>query len=268
MMPHYQAVREKANQPGSRLCVLCTVATIIFKRVWVCVCVCVYRQEICEPSFEMRIITDWMEGRPWCWNSWRHVYISVCIDPLFGVTYFVCDMENCCLCKKTLTIGSVSVVKRRGVRTLYDTARLHSLRTYHQVQNWLGNDLLPNEWGWTIQNQTFQPVSSTIGPAYPDLLKMISCQCKGICGRNCGCRKVGLHCTIICKNCNGDMCGNVPKVSSLVDEDDINDDYPTLVPLFPESSENTTESSADMEAVIDELNEAQPGPSKRFKERE
>ena len=58
------------------------------------------------------------------------------------------------------TIAEQTVHAKFDLATLPPTsaaARQHSYRSFHQVQQWLGNDLNPADWGWeldmTIGNQ-------------------------------------------------------------------------------------------------------------------
>lgn len=93
-------------------------------------------------------------------------------------------------------------------------ARQHSLRTYLTVQQWKGNMLNPKEWGWRHQDDVMVSVP-TDKPLAPEcLLKLVACGCKGHCGKACGCRKLGLHCTSMCSKCEGHTCTNILDVSS------------------------------------------------------
>ena len=50
-------------------------------------------------------------------------------------------------------IGSKGISSSFNLTTLPLTsvaAKQHSYRAYHQVQQWLGNDLSPIEWGWIL----------------------------------------------------------------------------------------------------------------------
>ena len=91
-----------------------------------------------------------------------------------------------------------------------DAAKYHSYRAYYQVQQWLGNELPPTEWGWTriSQNENLVPVVKDKPAAPQKVLKLISCGCKQGCNRNCKCRKAGLLCTPLCSGCNGTDCTN------------------------------------------------------------
>ena len=84
----------------------------------------------------------------------------------------------------------------------------HSFRVYHQMQSWLGNSVDPENWGWHNQYGELMPIL-TSKPAAPEhLLNLISCNCKCGCESACGCKKVGLYCTVLCGNCHGNGCTN------------------------------------------------------------
>jgi len=84
----------------------------------------------------------------------------------------------------------------------------HCYRTYHQVQQWLGFKKDPEDWGWRKTSCGLQPVTTAMPPAPPELLKLITCSCKTNCTRNCGCKKTGLFCSVLCSNCQG-TCENI-----------------------------------------------------------
>jgi len=48
-----------------------------------------------------------------------------------------------------------------------DAANYHSLRTYQQVQAWLGNELRPSVWGWSLTTRGVLPIPTTKNAA-PD----------------------------------------------------------------------------------------------------
>lgn len=101
-------------------------------------------------------------------------------------------------------------------------AYFHSLRTYLQVQQWIGNTPDATKWGWYLQDGTLKPVE-TDQPASPDtLLKMVACGCdvgKGNCGRLCGCRKLALKCGPGCRCAeNEQFCSNAPSCEADNDE--------------------------------------------------
>lgn len=88
-------------------------------------------------------------------------------------------------------------------------AQQHSLRVYFQVQQWLGNENDPEQWGWKKTKSGLQPVPTLQPPAPEAVLKLISCKCMKTCQTNCGCKKAGLNCSNMCLNCEN-SCNNMP----------------------------------------------------------
>lgn len=102
-------------------------------------------------------------------------------------------------------------------------AQYHFYRVYYQVQTWLGNDAInPEDWEWTLKNNVLEPITTLLQPAPDVLLSTIFCNCRKDCGSNCGCRKAGLKCSIICSHCHGQACLNT--VTPDINEEEINDD--------------------------------------------
>ncbi|KAK0170634.1 hypothetical protein PV328_008461 [Microctonus aethiopoides] len=68
----------------------------------------------------------------------------------------------------------------------------------------------------------------------PDRTLSTLCRCKGNCGNMCGCQKTGLKCSGACLNCSGETCSNTMNVMRLMDENDFEDEIPTMTPVqFP-----------------------------------
>ena len=88
----------------------------------------------------------------------------------------------------------------------------HSLRVYFQVKAWkqLSPMSDPTAWGWEVnEDKKLWPVYTDKPPAPDELLKIIRCACKGDCSTNrCSCRKNGLKCSDVCKECRGLSCRN------------------------------------------------------------
>uniref|UniRef100_A0A8D8RXL4 Uncharacterized protein n=1 Tax=Cacopsylla melanoneura TaxID=428564 RepID=A0A8D8RXL4_9HEMI len=55
-------------------------------------------------------------------------------------------------------------------------ARQHLYRPYHQVQQWLGNNLPPQDWGWTMKGDVLVPNQTEDPPAPQVLLQTIFCR--------------------------------------------------------------------------------------------
>ncbi|GBM78191.1 hypothetical protein AVEN_40503-1 [Araneus ventricosus] len=52
------------------------------------------------------------------------------------------------------------------------------MRSYHQVQTWLGNEKDPLKWGWIHTPSGLFPKKSEKDPAPESLLQCISCTCE------------------------------------------------------------------------------------------
>jgi len=73
----------------------------------------------------------------------------------------------------------------------------------------LGNKVDPEQ--WVINNNFLESVITLLPPAPDVLLNTIFCNYTKGCGSNCGCRKVGLPCSVVCGHCRGQSCLNVTR---------------------------------------------------------
>lgn len=109
-----------------------------------------------------------------------------------------------------------------------DSAAQHSYRVYHQIQQWLGNKLEPEKWGWVRQEGDLHPVRTTLPPAPDEIIQLISCSCKGDCSSaKCSCKKNGITCSALCKTCEGVTCCNSSfekEVNFNLENDDLDED--------------------------------------------
>ena len=90
-------------------------------------------------------------------------------------------------------IDGKQVVKPESLPPTTHCASFHFYRVYCQLQEWLGNPVLPHGWGWVESNGKYYPVFMT-NPAAPDyLLQYVWCGCKADkCNRiTCSCNKHG-----------------------------------------------------------------------------
>lgn len=117
----------------------------------------------------------------------------------------------------------------------YASAYQHLFRVFYKVQVWLGNDLNPEDWGWKLMNNNLEPIQTLLPPAPEKLLNTIFCNCKKGCTNNCGCRKVGLYCSLVCTNCRGQSCTNIESNATDEDRFEIDEDI-TDISLFLEQS--------------------------------
>ncbi|GBO22156.1 hypothetical protein AVEN_101316-1 [Araneus ventricosus] len=116
-----------------------------------------------------------------------------------------------------------------------DAAQLHAMRSYHQVQTWLGNVKDPLKWGWMHTPSGLFPKKSEKDPAPESLLQCISCTCEKGCTNACGCRKAGLHCSLLCKHCIGQSCENPMPV--ILDNESEEGDAPAPIDMVDEQLE-------------------------------
>ena len=124
----------------------------------------------------------------------------------------------------TRAIAKKSVKDSFNLATLPPTsaaAKQHILRTYLQVQQWIGNELEPTDWGWRVYMNTPILVPTDQPPAPERLLNLVSCKCMTGCSRGCGCRRVGALCSPMCASCMGITSTNTGQDSEVY----INDIY-------------------------------------------
>ena len=73
--------------------------------------------------------------------------------------------------------------------------------------------LSPRGYGWTMENDEWIPVMTTLSPAPEAIIQLVKCKCaKERCSTNrCQCRKAGLLCMDLC-SCSEDdnKCENQP----------------------------------------------------------
>ncbi|CAF4950627.1 unnamed protein product [Pieris macdunnoughi] len=69
------------------------------------------------------------------------------------------------------------------------------------------------------QKKSYSRSQLSAAPAPPELLKLISCKCKGKCGA------AGISCSVIGLHCSGQTCDNVAKVEILFNDDHDDEDY-------------------------------------------
>ncbi|KAJ8688233.1 hypothetical protein QAD02_024028 [Eretmocerus hayati] len=108
-------------------------------------------------------------------------------------------------------------------------AEQHCLRVYLQVQLWLGEntELQASSLGWQLSEDGMRPMFSKSDSLIPqDLIKRISCSCKGGCRTAiCSCVKHGVPCTELCSKCHGATCENVREESIAIPIDDPNSSF-------------------------------------------
>ena len=70
------------------------------------------------------------------------------------------------------TASSTAMVQPQTLPPTSAATKYHSLRVYHQVQVWKGNEVAvpPEQWGWKVVNGLMVPVLTDLPPAPQELL--------------------------------------------------------------------------------------------------
>ncbi|KAK3917801.1 Protein lin-54-like protein [Frankliniella fusca] len=180
-------------------------------------------QKICNLSNEAEVKTFLTPGQSQdavasaCETLLLSLYGCSSISTLNQARYF--------LYKRTIARQSVRAkFELASLPPTTEAARQHSLRTYLQVQEWLGHELNPVEWGWKVENNRFCPVTTLKSPAPTELLELISCNCKSGCVSGCSCVNAMLKCSSICGHCGGVSCSNAESATGSGDEEEGEED--------------------------------------------
>ena len=99
-------------------------------------------------------------------------------------------------------------------------AEFHSCHAYLAVQQWIGNNLCPTDWGWQYRDGSLVPLTTDRPVAPTRVLQIVSCGCKTGCWTTCGCRKSGMYCSPMCSQCDGQTCSNIHALAVSHDSDD------------------------------------------------
>lgn len=124
---------------------------------------------------------------------------------------------------------------------------------YYQVQVWLGNKLDPEEWGWKLTDNYLEPIQTLLPPAPEKPLHTIFCYCKADCSKNCCCQKVGLFCSTVCINCQGQTCSNIELNTTNEDIYDVDEETIDASPFLEQRKEILQEEENEDEEIIEEV---------------
>lgn len=58
-------------------------------------------------------------------------------------------------------------------------------------------------------------ITTLLPPPHKELLNIIFCNCTKDCGTNCGCRNIGVNCSIICEHFRNQSCLNSSSTNDL-----------------------------------------------------
>ena len=88
-----------------------------------------------------------------------------------------------------------------------------------KVQQWIGNNLCPTDWGWQYRDGSLIPLTTDRPVAPKRVLRTVSCGCKTGCRKTCRCPMAGLYCSPMCSYCNGHICSNIHALAVSQDSD-------------------------------------------------
>ena len=101
------------------------------------------------------------------------------------------------LCVKSAT--STVPVQPGPLSPTSGSVKYHSLRVYHQIQEWLGVEMSYVDWGWKLSAGNLLPIMTDLQPAPQKFLKIVRCVCKSACDTMCrSCRKHEMTCSTSC----------------------------------------------------------------------
>ena len=122
------------------------------------------------------------------------------------------------LCMKVAT--STVPVQPGALPHTSGSVKYHSLRMYHQIQEWLDVQMSSVDWGWKVSAENLLSIMTDLQPAPQKFLEVVRCGCKYACNTmRCFCRKHGMTCSTACSECRG-ICANTPNnIDSESDED-------------------------------------------------
>ena len=133
-------------------------------------------------------------------------------NPHHGINVFRYEK----LCKKVAT----STVQPGALPHTSGSVKYHSLRVYHQIQEWLGGQMASVDGCWRVSDGNLLPPMTDLQPAPQKFLEVVRCGCKYTCNTmRCSCRKHGMTCSTAYSECRG-VCANTPNdIDSESDED-------------------------------------------------
>jgi hypothetical protein len=123
------------------------------------------------------------------------------------------------LLKKAKT--GANIISPEKLPPTADATKFHSLRSYLQIKEWMGEALNPSDFGWKEEMGEYVPIMAIVPAAPQSLLEVVSCKCKTHCrSANCSCRRYGLLCTLACGSCQDSLCENPYTHQDTIEDDD------------------------------------------------
>lgn len=128
------------------------------------------------------------------------------------------DLRYASYCRQVAS--SVSGVHPERLPPSESAARFHILRVHHQAVMWhrLGSRtaLNPTSWGWRLENDRYEPITTTKPVAPDEVMTVVRCGCQNCDTQRCSCRSNGLKCVTACRNCRGSDCCNSEAQTTVV----------------------------------------------------
>ena len=107
---------------------------------------------------------------------------------------------------RTLSRSSLSSgFKLESLPPTTAAAKFHSNRAYLAVQQWMGNNLSPADWGRQYRDGNRDGILVTVDTVAPTRVLRLQDRLSG---------KAGLHCSAMCSHCNGQTCSKTYTLSA------------------------------------------------------
>ena len=100
------------------------------------------------------------------------------------------------------------------------SVKYHSLRVYHQLQEWLSVEMSSVDWDWKVSAGNLLPIMTDLQPAPQIFLDVVRYRCMSACDTmRFPCMMHGITCSTACSECRG-VCANTHNdIDSESDED-------------------------------------------------
>ena len=114
---------------------------------------------------------------------------------------------------------------QRGQRHVPGWVARPCVKDTREVQQWIGNNLCPTDWGWQYRDESLVPLTADRPIAPTRVLQIVSCVARQVVGRQ-GCtglsedtRKAWLYCSHMCSYGNGHISSNMHELAVSEDSD-------------------------------------------------
>lgn len=94
-------------------------------------------------------------------------------------------IDNCRYCSFAKLTSQSKAVKCPLFPPIFSAVQNHICRVCYQIQTWLGKEIYPEQWGWELNNNILQPITTLLPPAPDDQLNTMLYNCIECCGGKC-----------------------------------------------------------------------------------